>query len=406
MVPWRVGHPLEPSQYEAVWLKATFECHKWDAYVGDSDTLAPFPLILRATAWREVAELAEALTQEVFAAEQELLSRPDLHPFLKLAPPIRRVFKDPPQHHWTPGIARVIRIDFHWTDQGWRISEANTDVPGAFNEAGGFTSLMAAYYPDAKPVGDPAVAMAQAMSQTVGVGARIPLVHATAYSDDRQVMEYLADRMREQGLEPCLIAPDQLSWPQGQALIKTDWICQPADALYRFFPAEWLPNLPQGSGWSHFFKDSHLPHCNPATALLTQGKRFPLVWEHLKTPLSTWRKLLPETRDPRQLTQDDDRQDWVAKPVWGREGEDIIMSGILSDQQWQQTWNRIRRSPDDWVVQQRFQTLPIATPLGSCYPCLGVYTVAGSAVGAFVRLSKTPVIDGLAWNTAVLVADK
>ena len=48
----------------------------------------------------------------------------------------------------------VLRFDFHWTTEGWRISEANTDVPGGFNEASGFARLLAPSFPGSEPAGD------------------------------------------------------------------------------------------------------------------------------------------------------------------------------------------------------------------------------------------------------------
>ena len=48
------------------------------------------------------------------------------------------------------------RYDFHWTTDGWRISEVNCDVPGGFIEGGGFTSLVAGALSGLKSTGDPA----------------------------------------------------------------------------------------------------------------------------------------------------------------------------------------------------------------------------------------------------------
>ena len=36
-----------------------------------------------------------------------------------------------------------MRFDFHFTRDGWRISEVNSDVPGGLNESSGFERLMA-----------------------------------------------------------------------------------------------------------------------------------------------------------------------------------------------------------------------------------------------------------------------
>jgi hypothetical protein len=71
---------------------------------------------------------------------------------------------------------------------------------------------------------------------------------------------------------------------------------------------------------------------NPATAILTQTKRFPLIWDDLTTPLTTWRALLPETRDPRHAPWCDS-DDWVIKPALGRVGEGVGLREIVDSKE-------------------------------------------------------------------------
>ena len=62
--------------------------------------------------------------------------------------------------------------------------------------------------------------------------------------------------------------------------------------------------------------------------MLTQTKRFPLVWDELVTPLPTWRALLAgdaRLRDAPWLTSND----WVLKPALGRVGEGIGLQGVV-----------------------------------------------------------------------------
>ena len=58
----------------------------------------------------------------------------------------------------TPAAARVMRFDFHWTPDGWRISEVNSDVPGGFSEASELPLLMTPHYPGAQAAGNPGAA--------------------------------------------------------------------------------------------------------------------------------------------------------------------------------------------------------------------------------------------------------
>src|SRR5690349_17695488 len=77
-------------------------------------------------------------------------------------------------------------------------------------------------------------------------------------------------------------SPAQLEWREGAAaLLRRGEAPLPLARIARFFPAEWLPELPRRAGWRHFFAGGRTPLSNPATALLSQSKRFPLAWPEL-----------------------------------------------------------------------------------------------------------------------------
>ncbi len=293
----------------------------------------------------------------------------------------------------------MLRFDFHWTTEGWRISEANTDVPGGFNEASGLARLMAPHVPGFEPAGDPAGALAAAIAEA-SPGGGVALVHATAYTDDRQVMVYLARELEARGRQALLAAPDHLSWRNGRASFADGGM--EIGAIVRFFPAEWLPNLPRACGWKHFFRGGRTPVSNPAAALLTQSKRFPRVWDRLETPLSAWRSALPEIRDPREASW---RQEgnWVLKPALGRVGDGIGLAGVTPEKEWRAIRKQASRWPRAWAAQRRFETVPLRVAGEAYYPCVGVYTVAGRAAGAYGRVSRTPIVNHLAQDAAVLV---
>lgn len=408
-LPWLSTPPVEPALFARLRHRAIFECCKWDPQVEDVETLSPLPLVLRRAAWEEIAALAESLAAETMAAEAELLRRPDLHRDLALPRPIRRALRHAAQGTPTPGAARVMRFDFHPTAEGWRISEVNSDVPGGFNEASGFARLMSQHVPGTRPAGDPAAALADAVAAATSPGATVALVHATSYTDDRQVMVYLAREIESRGRRAVLAAPDHLRWRDGRAEL-THSPQQPGGEVgfvVRFFPGEWLPELPRRCQWPSFFHGARTPVGNPAYALLTQSKRFPLVWDRLATRLPTWRALLPETRDPRQVPgekpswKEDDG--WVVKPALGRVGDLVGIAGATDAKEWTQIRKSVRRHPEEWVAQRRFQALPLASDGGDLHPCLGVYTVDGRAAGIYGRAARRARIDHLAQDMAVLV---
>ena len=401
-VPWRPAPPLDPPVFAELRRQAIFDCCKWDPQVEDVATLSPVPLLLPRAAWDEIARLAEALAAEALAAETELVHRPDLHGRLGLPRPVRRALLQAARQGASPGAARVMRFDFHATTEGWRISEVNSDVPGGFNEASGFARLMASHVPGSTPSGDPAGRLAEAVCAAVQPGGTVALVHATAYSDDRQVMVYLGREIAARGCRSVLASPEHLRWRDGQAWLTGAAGDGPADLVLRFFPAEWLPNLPRSAGWHCFFHGARTPLCNPGCAILTQTKRFPLVWDDLATPLPTWRRTLPETCDPRDV----DRRSldtWVLKPALGRVGEGVGITGATLEKDWKTIRRDAQRHPGHWIAQRRFTAVPLRTPALDLFPCIGVYTVDGRAAGAYGRAAHRPLIDHLAQDVAVLI---
>jgi hypothetical protein len=296
-----------------------------------------------------------------------------------------------------------MRFDFHFTDSGWRISEVNCDVPGGINESSGLPGLMAAHYRWASPVGDPAGAYVNALARHVAGNRAVAFVHATAYSDDQQAMAFVARRLEVMGISVHLASPAHLRWDGECARLETSWWHGPLGLIVRFFPAEWLPALPRVAGWRRLFAGSRTPLSNPATAILAQSKRFPLVWDALRTPVPTWRALLPETRDPRSVTWRNS-DDWIVKPALGRVGEGVGMRDIIDRVEMQRIARSARWWPSAWVAQRRFDTTAVEIGGARIFPCLGVYTLNAKVIGAYGRCARVPLIDSRASDAAVLAA--
>ena len=401
--PWIPVHPLDDAAFASVRRRAIFDCDKWDPQVGDVCAIARHPLVVTRQAWNEVGRLAEALAAETLAAEGELLQRPDLHRALGLPSAVRRALRRGTSSGAAGGAARIMRFDFHFTEEGWRISEVNCDVPGGLNEASGFPALMTPHYPWATPVGDPAAAYVVALSGQTEPRGTVALVHATAFSDDRQMMSFMARRLEAAGLTTHFASPNHLRWRDRCARLEAAWWQGPLDLIVRFFPAEWMAGLPRATQYQYLFAGSRTPLSNPATAILTQSKRFPLTWDALRTPLPAWRALLPETRDPRHApwrTSDD----WVVKPALGRAGEGVGMRECVDRKEMRRIARGVRWWPSAWVAQRRFNPVAVEVEGTRMFPCLGVYTLDGRAVGAYGRLAPRPLIDSRAADAAVLTA--
>ena len=402
-LPWQIVEPLDAKTFVGIKSAAIFECCKWDPQVEDVCTLSPQPLVLTPEAWAELIPLAENLARETIAAETAILKLPRKLKELGLPWRLRRKLSDEQILQNESRHQRLIRFDFHFTTDGWRISEANTDVPGGFNEASGFTRLVAEHCQGVVASGDPTFEMVRTISGIIPQGGTIALVHATAFSDDRQVMVYLGRRLQAAGFRTVLAAPDHISWENGRAAL-ADWAQGPVDFIFRFFPTEWLTALPRRCAWWHLLGGSRTPLCNPASAIISQSKRFPLLWDELSIPMPTWRALLPRTYDVRRIDKKISRDSLVFKPIFGRVGDMIKMNGVTSEKETRRIDRSIRRYPKMWVAQERFEAVPMKSPLGDFFPCIGIYTLNARVIGAYGRMAHRPLIDHVAQDAAVLVA--
>ncbi len=149
----RAESPLDARTMSAIRHRSALEGYKWDTQVGDVTTLAPFPLVMKRSVWEQLSEWAEQLTAEAAEAEKEISQQPDLLRLLGLPRKLQHILAD--ETPLTPTAGRVIRFDFHFTTDGWRISEANSDVPGGFSEASHFTAMMAEHFPHLQLAGNP-----------------------------------------------------------------------------------------------------------------------------------------------------------------------------------------------------------------------------------------------------------
>jgi hypothetical protein len=190
--PLRVGPTLPEEELEELRREMELSHFKWDAQVGDVMSLAPFPLLLSAHTWSELSSLAERLTAETRAIEDELRGRPELHARIGLPRSLRALFARATAP--TPAAARVMRFDFHWSTEGWRVSEVNSDVPGGYTEATSLTQRMAEHVPGARPTGDPTRALVEAITRTTGERGTIAMMNAPGHMEDHQVVAYLAAR--------------------------------------------------------------------------------------------------------------------------------------------------------------------------------------------------------------------
>ena len=391
MVPICAGGPLSAEAFASIRTAMCLHHAKWDPQVGDVATLSPFPLILNRCVWQQLAAWAEALTAELAHAEREVLASPAMMKTISIPRAFRQRLRS------SPDAPRVMRCDFHPTADGWRISEVNADVPGGFSESSALPAMMASHYGSVEPAGNPLERVCDLIERTAGASRDgvVALVAAPGFMEDWQVISLIDKCVASRGIRTSLCAPDNIRWTDDGHPLLWD---RPVSLIYRFVQAEWLPSLTRY--WRRWFNCA-VPMINPLSAMVSESKRLPLVFDRLVSSTTTWRMLLPPTHHPRTVRWRDEQ--WLVKPAYGNTGDDVASIAWAVPREWRRVCRRVMFSPSQWVAQKRFHTMSIQTPAGERYPCVGVYTIDGRAAGIYGRLSSTPIIDFQATDVAVLI---
>jgi glutathionylspermidine synthase len=355
--PIRAGDAIDAIAFRDIRQRMVLDGCKWDPQVGDVATLAAFPLMISRNAWRQIEQLAEQLASELLAAEQEIRLRPELLRLLGLPRRLDSAVRESCAH---PPAARIMRFDFHWTTNGWQISEVNSDVPGGFAESGLFAQLMAEATSVGQTTGDAGRAWCAALAREAA-GKPVAFLAAAGFMEDQQVVSYLAGQLRAMDLEAFLVQADQLERRDDIATFRGHAL----GAIVRFYQAEWLATCRTAPFLRHL-TSSRTPISNPLAAIIGESKRLPLTWDHLHTPLPRWRSLLPETREVRAApwsTSDE----WLLKTALCNTGDTVSIRELLTPRQWQSVRRDVWLRPRNWIAQRRFETTPVSTPLGSLF---------------------------------------
>ena len=392
------------DKYDNYRLDVIFDGYKWDPQFMDSNTIAGFVLVITEEEHAELEKLTEKLDKETVKAEQMINKNQKLAKPLSLPRRIRKELKRMGNYQANRHI-RLMRYDFHPTMEGkWALSEVNSDVPGGFAEASIMPKIAANLFEREryrfKNFGE---ILASAIVGKVKSGRKIMLVHCTSYSDDRQVMQFLGDKLQDIGYTAIYAAADHLRFENNKAISLLDGNTGKIDAIIRFTPLEWLVKMKGEAIWSGYF-DTTTVSCNHPIAVYTQTKRFPLVWDLLEkhgADLSAWREHLPETLEVRAARN---KEGFIYKPVYGRTGENISIKEACIDDEYEKIIKDVKRNPKSYIAQKRFNSKPVQSENGEEYHvCLGSFVVDGKAAGYYARASKTPRIDSSAADIPVLI---
>lgn len=386
-IPW----PLEAGEIEEALRAVQFRHYKWDLYHRGEPHILPDVLVLSPAEHEELAGAAEAVWAALRELEAAVLRDGDAIAGVGVPPGLR-----PALARSRPASPRVTRCDLHLTPGGsWLISEFNEDCPAGFVETEGVPRVLAEACADRlqglRAAGDLRAALTSALSPYERVG----VVYPTGYSEDLQHAALVAEWLREAGHTAVMGSPANLvASPAGAAIFD-----EPVDALFRYFPGEWIAELPNLADWER--ASETLPMMNELGALVAESKRFYAAAEEHELAISerareqitahipTSRYLHPPRRG--ELVLERDR--WVLKRAFGRMGEAVCLGPGVTPEQWERALDEALASDELFAVQACFETAPLWFSRGLGYPTVGVFLVDGAFAGYFTRVSKNPIVD-------------
>jgi glutathionylspermidine synthase len=391
---------IPDDQYSDYRYEVIFKTYKWDPQVEDHNTISKHVVLMDQETANQLEEWAEKLSTETFLMEEALNKDLNLAKDLGLPKKINKALRLSKNYDPQNNI-RLMRFDFHPTNKGWAVSEVNSDVPGGFAEASILPQIASKYFDDCEAHNHLAHSLFETFKDKVKEGGTIALVHATAYSDDRQVMQYISDYFEEHNLKTILLAPDHIKWIDKKPVSIVQGQEGKIDGIMRFFPLEWLNNLPNKSKWRGYY-ECLVPSCSHPIAIFAQSKRLPLVWDKLGIDIPTWKELLPITMDPKSIKNHPG--DWIYKPALGRVGEGISIKSVVLKKELIKITKAANKEPKNWVAQQMFYSQPLTTlDNQNFHLCVGVFTVNGKRAGFYGRISPYARIDANAKDIPILV---
>ncbi len=394
---------IPEDKYHEYRLQAMFHCYKWDPQFCDNNTLAKYVLVLSKEEDEQITKLTKDLDVETRLAEEYLNKHIKIAKKLSLPKKIFKKISSMQYYDSTKNI-RLMRYDFHLDiNNRWFVTEVNSDVPGGFAESSLLPEIARKIInmPELKYISF-GEKMVEAINKKLNKVGNIMLVHCTCFSDDRQVMQYMGDRLKMEGYNIIYGAADHISFKNGQAYCILDNNKEKIDLIFRFTPLEWLVQM-KPRKWDGYF-DTVTCSCNHPIAIYAQSKRFPFVWDDLEKAhisMKIWKSMLPETLE---VNMKGIEQGFIYKPVYGRVGEKISIKEACKENEYSKIIRDVKKYPNHYIMQKKFDSFPVVGEGGETYHiCLGSYTIDGEHAGYYARMSEYPRIDSYAADIPVLI---
>lgn len=394
--------PIPKEKFDEYRINLMFDCYKWDPQFVDNNTIARHVLVLSKEEYDELKNLTESIDIETRMAEEFLNNHLDCAKKLELSKKFYKEITTMKNYDSNKHI-RLMRYDFHPTQDGWVISEVNSDVPGGFAEASLMpkeakkaTGLDNCWFKNFGKI------FIDTIAKKTPENGTIMLVHCTCYSDDRQVMQFLGDQLTKRGFKVIYGAADHIRFKNNKAVSILDGNEGEIDTIIRFTPLEWIKDI-KPKFWEGYF-DTETVSCNHPVAIFAQTKRFPLVWDVLEQnniSMKMWRMLLPDTVEVKNAKN---KQGYIYKPAYGRVGEKIAIKEACSEKEYQKIMSEVSLFPKRYIAQKKFISKPLIDSEGKeHHVCLGSYTIDGKHAGFYARISNVPRIDSNAEDIPVLI---
>ncbi len=396
-LPW----PLADDEINAAHRRLRNEYCKWDIFHRGQPNLLPDVIVLGEQEHELLAHTAREVWLALRELEKRVIDEPEVLAALGVPDALVPLLAEP-----GPKSPRISRCDFHLAEGGqWLISEFNEDGPGGYAEAHGLGEVLISGWGERFPGLATAGNLRQALVDTFRPFGRIGLVYPTAYTEDLQQIALIADWLRDDSLEAVTGSPANLVFDGEQASIFT----QPIDALFRYYPGDWIGELPNLDAWEKAARS--LLMVNNMTALAAQSKRFYAAADHHGLSLSessraTLERWLPQSRylEPSLKSQLlAERAQWVIKSAFGRMGDSVKLGIAHSPQAWEKAVDQALAHPEPHAIQARFDAAPMWFSTGMGYATIGVFLIDGHFGGYYSRVSPYPLINYDACHVATLV---
>ncbi|HLY12034.1 MAG TPA: glutathionylspermidine synthase family protein [Planctomycetota bacterium] len=373
--------------------RLSVDYHMWNAYVDGRLSALADPVRLPRRDLDELAALSERFARLIDRTIDLVRARPSLLSFYGFGARLRRMLDS----ETAPRPVTLARYDAFRTPDGWKFSEFNCDVPGGIHEGAGLNDLIG---------GDPSRfrvvdLLVDSLCRDT-VRPAVAICYASGFAEDLEQCQFLRREWGRVGIRAVLCNPENLVW-NGRDLRAFG---EKIDLVYRFFPVEWMTEIDNLDALLSASRSGRLPMINGFWSLVAQSKKTMALWhEHRDLFDASERDLIvrhvPRTEAFRigELGRyRRERERLVVKRQFGRIGEEVLLGSRCSDPEWADWLAWPASEPQEWIVQDRFDPLPIDVGGDTLYGCFGPYVVDGRFGGLYNRFAR----DGfIAFNALV-----